>query len=228
MEYQYKVKIKKQNLYMETKYEIINLFPTPLYVTTIPEKFSNIVPFLDSLKIKRRYEHEEKDWGAISENTYIFSNPPLKELSEYILEHINNFGKNQLGYDHKGFKFTQSWISYKYPNQGHVSHNHSNSIISGVFYYGNLQKDTPGISFHHMKQIPNSIEIPLINDPISPYAIDIVTFNPTPGTLLLFHSSLPHSVPPNSSNMVRKSIAFNSVPIEGFGGERSLNQLKFN
>ena len=45
--------------------------------------------------------------------------------------------------------------------------------------------------------------------------------------IILFPSSLLHSVPLNTTDSIRKSLAFNAVPKTGLGTESSLNELKF-
>jgi K+-transporting ATPase A subunit len=59
------------------------------------------------------------------------------------------------------------------------------------------------------------------------YTHEYFSINATPGLLLLFPSYLQHSVPLNKSNLIRCSLAFNSVPVVGFGEEESLTELKF-
>ena len=48
-----------------------------------------------------------------------------------------------------------------------------------------------------------------------------------PGTLVLFPSWLPHSVPINNTSQVRKSLSFNCVPLNNLGNEEDLTELKF-
>ena len=45
--------------------------------------------------------------------------------------------------------------------------------------------------------------------------------------LLLFPSYLPHSVPTNTTNYIRKSLSFNIVPKKGLGVEKHLTEFLF-
>ena len=51
--------------------------------------------------------------------------------------------------------------------------------------------------------------------------------NVEPGMLLLFPSYLPHSVPTNTTNYIRKSLSFNVVPKKGLGVEKHLTEFLF-
>jgi uncharacterized protein (TIGR02466 family) len=169
------------------------------------------------------------DFGLRSLNTYILNESPCLELSKYILNQTLIYSTEYLGYDYLEYKFTQSWISHKRPGEEHVPHTHPNSLISGILYYGNYDKNTPGIIIQKPSQnhnlIPKLSENPSSNSYFtSPY----FPYDPSPGDLLLFPSYLPHMVPKNNSNKTRKSLAFNIVPTEGFGVKEHLTELKFN
>ena len=217
---------------MENNYEITPLFPIPVYKTKIPEKFSRITSFFNNQKFKSGLPQEDQ-WGTYSINTYILDEPECKDLKNYILENLLIFSKNYLDISSKTFKITQSWISLKRPNQYHKPHSHSNSIISGVFYYGKHIPKTPSIEFHspfEPRNCPgnNLLSTTFNNNSYNQYNVPIVPINTTPGDLILFPSWLLHSVPPNNTEFNRYSLAFNVVPAEGFGSKENLNELKFN
>ena len=212
---------------METKFEIIPIFPTPLWSEIIPSTYSNIVNLLYS-------EHvgiSNINYGSRSKNSYVLNNPKYQNFSNYILNSIKKYGKEILGYDYNSYKFSQSWVSVKHPKESHITHIHPNSVISGVFYFGEHNDSTPGITFY--KNLPDNhsnqhtIKLKHVQSP-SRYSYNTFTVKPTPGTLLLFPSYLPHSVQENVSNSDRYSLAFNSLPTEGFGSEIDLTELKFN
>jgi len=213
---------------MENNLEIINLFPIPLLRSSLPISFSKLTPFFDSQEIE--ISLHSKEYGERSKNTYLFSLPELKELSEYILSLVSLFGKEVLNYNYNTYKFTQSWISLKHPNQSHINHIHPNSLISGVLYYGEFTKDTPSINFNKTVISFNTpVLAPKLNtNKNTIYSSPSYSLSVSPGTLILFPSFLNHSVPKNNTSTVRKSLAFNVIPQEGFGEETFLNELKFN
>jgi uncharacterized protein (TIGR02466 family) len=213
---------------MQVNYEILELFPTPVFTTMVPVEFSGITPWL----FKQEMLSEEVDspnYGERSKNSYILEEPEAINLKSYILELTAQYSK-MLGYDYTSYRFGQSWLSYKHPGQHHTTHSHPNSLISGVFYFGEPTNNTPAIKFHKLEGGMNvSYMSPkIIKDKRElKYAQKEFSIEFTPGLLLLFPSYLHHSVPLNKTEKTRCSLAFNTVPTIGFGEETSLTELKF-
>ena len=211
-------------------FNILELFATPVYTTSLPSEYSNLIPILDQEEMFTKKDTGDIDYinfGFRSKNSYILHTEKYKTLSEYILSLVKNFGE-MMGYQYNGYKFTQSWISFKHPNQHHSIHSHPNSIISGVFYYGHYENDTPVIEFHKSKIGVNTQLLSPNHQPNPdyPFSYEKTTISPSPGLLILFPSFLNHSVPLNTTNRVRKSLAFNCIPSIGFGLEEDLTELK--
>ena len=213
---------------MQINYEILELFPTPVFTTMIPLEFYNVVPWL----FKQEMLSEEVDspnYGERSKNSYILDEPESKDLKNYILGLVNQYGK-MLGYEYDSYRFGQSWVSYKHPGQHHTMHSHPNSLISGVFYFGEPTDKTPAIKFHKLEGGFNVsyLSPKLVKDKRElKYAQKEFSIEFTPGLLLLFPSYLHHSVPLNKTDKTRCSLAFNIVPTIGLGEETSLTELKF-
>lgn len=213
---------------MQINYEILELFPTPVFTTMIPLEFSKVVPWL----FKQEMLSEEVDspnYGERSKNSYILDEPESKELKDFILSLVSQYGK-LLGYDYESYRFGQSWVSYKHPGQHHTMHSHPNSLISGVFYFGEPTDKTPAVKFHKLEGGFNvsylSPKLVLDKRDLK-YAQKEFSIEFTPGLLLLFPSYLHHSVPLNKTDKTRCSLAFNIVPTVGLGDETSLTELKF-
>ena len=213
---------------MQINYEILELFPTPVFTTMIPLEFSKVTPWL----FKQEMLSEEVDspnYGERSKNSYILDEPEAIDLKSYILELTSQYGK-LLGYDYESYRFGQSWVSYKHPGQHHTMHSHPNSLISGVFYFGEPTDKTPAIKFHKLEGGFNVsyLSPKLVKDKRElKYSQKEFSIEFTPGLLLLFPSYLHHSVPLNKTDKTRCSLAFNVVPKVGLGDETSLTELKF-
>jgi uncharacterized protein (TIGR02466 family) len=208
--------------------EILQLFPIPVLKTKIPVKFSNLIPIIDAQPTSSDKELNSI-YGERSLNSYILDLPELKDLKNYILNLVELYSESNLHYKpDTPYKITQSWVTIKNPGQSHTLHSHPNSIISGVFYYGNISPETPSIYFNNSS---SSYRTPIITHPYEHESIEnlvnTTSVHTIPGTLLLFPSWLKHGVPENKSNLPRKSLAFNSVPQNGFGDETTLTELKF-
>jgi uncharacterized protein (TIGR02466 family) len=209
-------------------YQIIDLFPTPVLTTQLPNELSSIVPWFYEQEMLTD-EIDAANYGERSKNSYILNEPECSNLSNYILNQAKELGRN-LGYKYQEYKFIQSWTSYKYPGQHHAIHSHPNSLISGVFYFGETTHNTPAIVFHKtIGGLNSSFISPNEVDKKNQlkYAQKEFSIEFIPGLLILFPSYLLHSVPLNNTNKVRCSLAFNVVPKVGFGDELTLTELKF-
>ena len=215
---------------MENNFEILPLFPTPLYVHNIPPSLSKVIPFFDS-QLMGGNDGEQNIYGHRSKDSYILDKPECLDLSNYIISKAKYFALEILNFEYSSYKFSQSWITHKHPNESHRIHTHPNSLISGVLYYGKITNSTSHIEFHKGSSFPDnqSILLPKYDDNASPtiFSSPSFSFKPNSGDLILFPSYLRHSVPTNTTNEVRKSLAFNIVPTKGFGDEPSLCELKF-
>lgn len=205
--------------------KIYSLFPTPLYVTKYDGDTIDLVKFFDNCEMTDSHE----DFGSHSKNTYILDEEICKDLHDFILSHVNKFAKDVLKYEYDELNFSQSWVSHKNPGEYHVNHTHPNSIISGVFYF-DFQTEDPAIIFSEPSSIgkSNYFHMKYQNDfQKFPYSQNELNFKPEKNTLVIFPSYLPHEVPLNQTDKIRKSLSFN-VMLKGLVGHDSfLNQLSF-
>jgi len=213
------------------KDSIIPLFPIPISRIIVPNKLASIIPFLDSQEMNSDDPNKEglKNYGSRSKNTYILNESKCKLFKDFILDNVKKYSFEILGTYEREYKLAQSWISHKDPGQSHVEHTHPNSYISGVFYYGDAKDSTPSIQFHSpLHKMNQQIYVPLNMDkPSNEFNYNTFSIPYEPGTLVLFPSWLPHSVPINNTSQVRKSLSFNCVPLNNLGNEEDLTELKF-
>ena len=213
---------------MHKDFEIIELFPLPIYATMIPNELASVVHWFYNQDMLSE-DVDEANYGQRSKNSYILNEPNCNSLSKFILSRVGDYGKS-LGYDYTSYKFSQSWLTYKHPGQHHTMHSHPNSLISGLFYFGEPAENKPAIKFH---RVLGGFNVSYIQPKLKKteenikYTQDFFSVDFKPGLLILFPSYLHHSVPINASDKVRCSLAFNIVPVEGFGDEKNLTELKF-
>lgn len=203
---------------------IIELFPTPIMDIPIPEDINLDTNFLLNQEMRKDELDDNGLYtvGEISKNTYILNTPENKEIKDFILKNIFEYGNKILGYDYNEFKITQSWISCKKPGQMHDIHTHPNSVISGVFYFGDNKEFLPNITFHK----PQSFSFPILRPKEKYTKYNDTEFELGLNNLILFPSYLQHSVNLNKSNIPRYSISFNSIPLGIFGDKDELTELK--
>ena len=199
--------------------EVIPLFSTPVYVTTpdVPDqKFQHVLNYCKELEY---HLNAGQNWA--SNNRSILSIPIFKEIKELIQTEINHYAKNVMMWDSNEFYITQSWVNVNPKDTEHHIHYHHNSIISGTFYLETGENDN--IVFHRKS------ELSLLAMPRSSFNIwnsDLWKVQVKNNTIVLFPSSLYHSVDKNESNFERVSIAFNVFASGEFGTAEGLTYLK--
>ena len=195
------------------------MFPTPLYVTSYEGDTTEIVKYFDGCVMKEPVD----GFGSISKDTYILENPVCEKISEFFMMHFKKFGEEVMRYEFEDIQFTQSWISYKYPDEFHNIHTHPNCIISGVFYYDNIPPKTS--IFFRKNTITNNramLEPALLQDyQQHPYSQEEIHFIPKKNDFIIFPSFLSHGVSVNENNSVRKSLGINALT-KGKIGDRDL------
>lgn len=180
--------------------ELYPLFPTPVYKEKIRLLTDNELEYIRGLDLC-----DQTLGNQSSINNHLLSSPELAHLKKIIEDKLNNYCKSILHIDVEVY-VTNSWLNKNNPTQQHFLHNHSNSILSGV-YYINVENSLPLITFNRM-QLPfllNFIpkEFTMFNS--MEWSIPIEN-----GSLIIFPSTLYHYVKPNDSNNTRLSLAFNS------------------
>tara|TARA_R110001606_G_C15389333_1_gene651328 strand:+ start:2393 stop:3070 length:678 start_codon:yes stop_codon:yes gene_type:complete len=217
------------------QYEILELFPTPVFTTIIPNQFGKVTEYFYKQEMSSDVKGKDDpgidsiNYGERSTNSYILDEPECKDLKTFILDLSKNYG-DMLGYDYETYRFGQSWTSYKHPGQQHIQHTHPNSLMSGVLYFGPPQPETSAIKLHKAAGSFNSNYISpkkVLDKRELKYAWEEFNLEFSPGLLIIFPSHLTHSVPLNKTDTIRCSLAFNIVPTVGFGEETSLTELKF-
>ena len=214
-------------------FEVASLFPTPLLRVDIPPELSTACNLFENTEMWLEKD-SRMEYGLHSRNTYIMDEPECVDLKKFVLDVAKDFAHNTLMYDYDEWTFSQTWVSWKEPGQQHVPHTHPNSVISGVFFYGYGEENTPAIQFYRddYQGTHQSImlkEKPPQNDKeLSPFAWKTFTIPFKPGLLLMFPSYFRHSVPRNETQYTRKSVSMNIVPKGGIGDPHSLTQLLFN
>lgn len=199
------------------KYNIHNLFPTPIYISEINRSFTKKeLNFVNSQK-----NNINKNFNSFTKDTYILNKAELKSIKYFIDKNCKNY-LNKIISPKNNIELyvTESWINYMKKDEYHHSHAHPNSIISGVFYLNaNHKSDT--IKFTCPKEYQQ------IKPEIDKYNIwnsDTWWFPVKTGQLIMFPSSLVHKVDVKKSHGTRISLAFNTF-YKGILGS-DLSQLK--
>jgi uncharacterized protein (TIGR02466 family) len=193
---------------MDLKYQIDNIFPTPLYTSTVKVDDS----ILDEIE-ELSYSRAQGEVGKvlISEEQQILDKPFFAEYKSEIDKHMHNFYYNVLGFSKQNYlEMVNSWVVKSLPDNESAYHLHKNSIFSGVWYIS-VPENSGNISFTpnnvYDKEII-SLFMPKI-ETVNEYNTRLCVFHAQKSILILFPSVLNHKVELNQSNNPRISIAFN-------------------
>jgi uncharacterized protein (TIGR02466 family) len=192
------------------------LFPTivsqeSLKDNILEEEKQNLKNFNSMIKSYGNYISEEK---------YILNNVKFLNLKNKIEEKLESY-LNQIYKPCEEVKIyiTQSWITVTKPQGWHHQHKHPNSFLSGVFYL-QVEKDDE-INFYS----DSYQQILLSSKVYDKYNSSEWTLNIDNYDLLIFPSSLSHSVKRTSDNSIRVSLAFNTFLTGKIGDENTSSGL---
>ena len=198
---------------------INGIFQTPIYFSKLNRKLTK--KELSFIK-KTALNAYKNEGNTTSNNTYILNQKVFNNLkTELDLIIQDYFNKVICSADNITPFITQSWLNYTETNQYHHKHAHPNSLVSGVFYI-NCDEQFDKIKFH-------SETYKAIKPAIKKWNLwnsESWWFSIKTGDIIMFPSSLTHSVEIKKGNNTRISLAFN-VFIKGtFGSNKELIELK--
>ena len=197
------------------KEELLQLFPTPLLIVPYEESIDEELAYLKTIS----YREQQQNGNYRSDDSYLLRNEELKNIKNFLGEAVDKFTKNVLQSKQR-LVITQSWANRNPKGSKHHEHVHPNSIISGVMYF-QINEKLPPIQFSKANQDGMKL------DPIKYNHINSESFMLPckPGELILFPSSLKHSVPINQGDEDRISMSFNTFSIDAIGSEQALTHL---
>ena len=200
---------------MKEKDELLQIFPSPVLITKYEHSIEEEFKFIKNL----RYIEQKANGNFKSDDTYLLKHKELSKIKDFFYESLKKFTQNIIQTKQR-LVVTQAWTNRNPPHSTHHEHVHPNSLISGVFYF-RQSKTLPPIQFS--KSIQESFKL----NPEKYNQLNSETFllPMTDGELVLFPSSLRHSVPVNQGNEERYSLSFNTFCIDELGSKESLTHL---
>ena len=197
------------------KEELLQLFPIPLLIVPYEQSIDKELAYLKTIS----YRKQQQNGNFRSDDSYLLRNEEFKDIKNFLGEAINKFTTNVLNTKQR-LVITQCWANRNPKGSKHHEHVHPNSIVSGVMYF-QINEKLPPISFSKDRQDGMKL------NPIKYNNINSETFMLPckPGELILFPSSLKHSVPINHGEEDRISVSFNTFCIDAIGSEQSLTHL---
>ena len=197
------------------KEELLQLFPTPLLIVPYKESIDEELAYLKTLS----YRQQAGNGNYRSDDSYLLRQEKLKNIKNFLGESVNKFTTDVLQSKQR-LVITQCWANRNPKGSKHHEHVHPNSIISGVMYF-QINEKLPPIQFAKTNQDAMKLDPEKYNHVNS----ESFMLPCKPGELILFPSSLKHSVPINQGEEDRISVSFNTFCIDTIGSEQSLTHL---
>ena len=196
---------------------ITPVFPTPIFADTID------VLNEDDINIIKNQNWKMNVAGNLtSYNTNILNEISFSKLKNEIEKRLTLYVNDVYGTsDDISLRITQSWVNKNPILSSHHKHNHSNSIVSGVYYIS----DNP--SALYLEKIANT-PFRLSEGKSTTYNKEQIGIDCFKNMLILFPSDLHHYVKQNTSMEDRYSIAFNTFFSGSIGDSNFLNHLELN
>lgn len=193
-----------------------HLFPTPVGIFSLDRALTD-----EERAFLMGQDQRSNTGNSTSKNNFILRDKAMTGLRQFIKDCVAEYFAATSNPKHDvHLRVTQSWLNYSKPGQFHHKHEHPNSFVSGCFYV-NANPETDKIYFHRdayqqIKLLPK--EWNLYNS--ETWWLPVAT-----GELILFPSSLTHSVDTVQGDDVRVSLAFNTFPVGAVGDELDLTGL---
>ena len=192
--------MRKDRKKIKKNMEITPLFSKPLAMTTLvlsDEEYNKIDEVLKHNKVEIR-----------SNNLNVLGDSRLKFLKDDIIKVCNDYWLNTLRYSTQ-LQLTTSWFTSLDKGQRTDWHKHANSILSGIFYFGDHFSPLTYRNFDK----GHSYDIEPIEHNI--YNSDNWHMKPFKGLLTFFPSEVYHKV--QETDLKRTSMAFNFIPTGTYG-----------
>ena len=197
------------------KDELLTVFPTPVQIYKYEYSIEKELKYIENIE----WTSQKANANFRSKDSYLTKHESLKSIVSFFEECINDYCNTIINSEQR-LVITQLWGNQNPKGSKHHEHVHPNSIISGVFY---LRQDPklPPIQFskanqHGVKLDPRKYNL---------YNAETFLLPCTAGELILFPSSLRHSVPMNMGEEERISLSFNTFSVDALGSEENLTHL---
>lgn len=135
--------------------------------------------------------------------------------TKQILLNYTRSSLDKMGYA-CNFDISTSWLTLNRKGEHVQLHNHKNCYWSAVYYYGHYERNGGG-ELDLLNPLPDLSSYKPNLKNINKFTTPITKVIPERKDLIIFPSFLDHTVTPVQSDIPRKSLAFNIVPIGNYG-----------
>lgn len=166
-------------------------------------------------------EQKPNEGNTTSANRKILENELFDDLKNFLKDCLQQYTKEIIRPKNNVYlRITQSWLNFTKKGQYHHRHAHPNSLVSGCFYV-NATAGEDKIYFYK----DGYKQLSVLSDDFTMHNSDSWWLPVETGDIILFPSSLTHSVDPVKTNETRISLSFNTFPVGYLGDEERLTGL---
>lgn len=190
---------------------IVDLFPTPVYIHKgnfnetflIQKEIKNSWDSILQDKFEKPFSWEQEVKTNINYRWNSIKDFNLKNLYNYIDKHVKLYWQETMPTEQKNIFMAHSWFNITKNGGGQEWHAHTDSIISGTYYYKTTGKEGR-IGFKNSSPFTKNGIFPSGSRTPERQYIEV-----NEGMLILFPGWLDHQVEVNTTNNDRITIAFN-------------------
>lgn len=196
--------------------QILSLFPTPVGIYQLDRDLTS-----EEKDVLLNLEEGPNMGNTTSKDRFVLRNPALSGLRDFLQSCLDSYFNDVYAPSKEAsLYFTQSWVNYTKKGQWHHSHEHPNSIVSGVFYAQSDAQDKINFERNHYNQISFPTER------YNVFNSKTWWLEATQGRLVLFPSSLRHNVSAVETDHTRVSLSFNTFAKGMIGAPEDLTLLE--
>ena len=198
---------------------IVSIFSTPVYRCNFSRAFTRA----EMDFIQKQHEACRPNLGNKStKDSYILNRKSFRSIKKELELRLQDYLDKVLCATPGICSYiTQSWINYTSKGEYHHEHSHANSYISGVLYL-TANKNCDQIAFIRKSYFPLVPQPQVFND----WNSEMWWMPVHTATLILFPSSLAHSVGLKKDDDLRISLSFNTFLKGKLGVDHKLTELK--
>jgi uncharacterized protein (TIGR02466 family) len=195
---------------------IVNLFPTAVGLFELGRDLTQ-----EEKDYLLNQDHTPNMGNTTSKERFILRHESMINLRSFIETSVNKYFSEIIApVKDASLYLTQSWVNYSKQGQWHHGHAHPNSILSGVFY---VQSDSTD-KIYFEKNEYEQISFP--TEKYNLYNSKTWWLEASQGRLVIFPSSLRHSVNAVETDHTRVSLSFNTFAKGIIGAEENLTLLE--
>ena len=190
------------------KNEVVPLFSKPVFLTELimsDEETKTLIDYYNKQDFYiARDEHETS--CEITTNKNVLND--LLWLNKKLEDRFEQFNKEILHYENK-IGICNSWFTRTSKNQDTTYHHHANFMWTGSFYFGNDDNYDQYFSLRNFNNRPFYVPSKELNI----YNADEWSWKIKNNMVIFFPSEMNHQLVKNKHNTIRKSLAFNMLPL---------------